>query len=111
MDVYNRGQWEFDENAQEQITRPQMFAGLVETENLYDENNALLFGQADGAFISLRESRRNRRGINLAAYPYFITFHLHPHTLSLVAPDFISVMMFCKEFCVLVAERNKVLKP
>jgi hypothetical protein len=111
MDVYNRGQWEFDETAQEQVTRSLSILGMIEPENLYDESKVLLVGQEDGAFISLRESRRNRRGTNIAEYPYFITFHLNPYTFNLVAPDFISVMMFCKEFCVLISERNQVLKP
>lgn len=110
MDVYNRGQWDFDEAAQEQITRSLGILGMVEIEDLYEENRSLLLGKEDGAFIALRASLRNRRNENVAKYPYLVTFCLKPYVFNFVVPDFISVMLFCQEFRQLVAEQNMLLK-
>ncbi|SRR5260370_31087835 len=110
MDVYNRGQWEFDEEAQEQVTRSLGVFGMVEKENLYDETKALLLGHENGAFISLRASLLNRRGENVAKYPYLVSFCLKPYVFNFVVPDFISVMLFCQEFRQLVSDQNTVLK-
>mgnify|MGYP001483032661 CR=1 FL=1 len=106
-----RGQWDFDEEAQEQVTRSLGVFGMVETENLYEEPHALLFGREEGAFIALRASLRNRRNENVAKYPYLATFCLKPYVFNFVVPDFISVMLFCQEFRQLVSEQNMLLKP
>lgn len=111
MDVYNRGQWEFDEDAQEYATRSLGILGMVETENLYEENHTLILGREDGVFIALRASLRDRRGENVASYPYLVSFSLKAYVFTFAVPDFVSILLFCQEFRQLVSEQNAVFNP
>lgn len=110
MDVYNRGQWEFDGEAQEFFTRISFF-GAVETETLYDENQAIILGRTDGMFIALRASLINSQGEYAAKYPYIVSFCLQTYTFNFMVPDFVSILMFCQEFHQIIAEQNTLLNP
>ena len=110
MDVYNRGQWQDDPDAVEQLVSVGFFGGTT-TYDLYSDQSILLFGRPDGAFIAIRETGYDEQGIALATYPYLVTLHLYSYQFQFAAPDFVSVLLFCREYHPLIVERNRDLQP
>ena len=108
MDVYNRGQWQEDPDAAEQFVRMGFF-GRITTHDLYAEESTLLFGRPDGAFIAIRQTTYDEQGMALATYPYLVTIHLQTYQFQFAASDFVSVLMFCREYHPLIVQRNQDL--
>lgn len=107
MDVYNRGQWQDDSNVVTQFVKTGFFGDT--TYSLYAEEDLVLVGRPDGAFISIYETAYDADGTALAAYPYLVTIHLQIYYFQFVAPDFVSVLLFCQEYHSLIAQRNQEL--
>lgn len=105
MDVYDRGLWKDDPDAQEKREREGLF-GIVKRD-LYDEDETVIVGRADGAYISLRSPSYNWEGRSDAKYPYLVTIHLRTYWFKFVASDFVSVLMFCREHAQLILSRNQ----
>ena len=108
MDIYNRGQWDYDANAQT-ITQSRGFWGATKTASVYDEEPKILLGRADGAFIAVHDALPDEQGFNSTQYPYLVSFCLQPYTFEFLVPDFVSILIFCREFHQLVTEQNALL--